>query len=55
MGIKAYWSYKAKKSGNNPHPCTAHGKWIKELDDKLDLLGQKVAKIEGILNGTYRK
>jgi len=53
--IKAVVDHKAKKSGNNPHPCAAHGKWLKELDDKLDLLGIKVAKIEGILNGTYRK
>ena len=55
IGLKAYWSYKAKKSGNNPHPCAAHGKWIKEIDDKLEEQGKQIARIEGILNGTYRK
>ena len=61
--------HKAKKAGNNPHPCADHGKWLKELDDKLDAqaieLGKqgqnikdvtkRLDRIEGILNGTYRK
>ena len=67
--IKAVMDHKAKKAGNNPHPCGAHGKWLKELDDKLDVQGNELAKlgqsmvdikgrmgrIEGMLNGTYRK
>ena len=53
--IKAVMDHKAKKAGNNPHPCTAHGKWLKELDDKLEKQGNQIARIEGILNGTYRK
>ena len=67
--IKAIMDYRAKKAGNNPHPCAAHEKWLKELDDKMDeqgkelsRLGQSVidtnrrlVRIEGMLNGTYRK
>lgn len=51
IGVKAYFSYKAKKSGNNPHPCVAHGKWIKEIDDKLDEACVSISRIEGRLNG----
>jgi len=60
---------RAKKLGNNPHPCAAHEKWLKELDDKIDEQGKEMSKfgqsmidtnrrlvrIEGMLNGTYRK
>ena len=53
--IKAVMDHKAKKAGNNPYPCADHGKWLKELDDKLEKQGIQIAKIEGILNGTYRK
>ena len=49
--IKAVMDYRAKKAGNNPHPCADHGKWLKELDDKLDRLSEKVSRIEGRLNG----
>ena len=49
--VKAVVDHKAKKSGNNPHPCGAHGKWIKELDDKLDEVCERISRIEGRLNG----
>ena len=42
---------KAKKLGNNPHPCKDHSDRLKELDDKLDRLSDKVSRIEGRLNG----
>lgn len=42
---------KAKKSGNNPHPCQSHSEWLKKLDEKLDGLGERVSRIEGRLNG----
>ena len=68
-GVFIYKAAKAKKLGNNPHPCADHGKWLKELDDKLDAqaieLGKqgqsikdvtkRLDRIEGMLNGTYRK
>ena len=53
--IKAVMDHKAKKAGNNPHPCGDHTDKLKELDNKLDLIVERVSKIEGILNGTYRK
>jgi len=49
--IKAIMDHRAKKAGNNPHPCAAHGKWLKELDDKLEEQGKQIARIEGKLNG----
>ena len=49
--IKAVMDYRAKKAGNNPHPCADHGKWLKELDDKLEKQGNQIARIEGKLNG----
>ena len=49
--IKAVMDYRAKKAGNNPHPCADHGKWQKELDDKLEKQGNQIARIEGKLNG----
>jgi len=49
--IKAIMDYRAKRAGNNPHPCAAHGKWLKELDDKLEEQGKQIARIEGKLNG----
>jgi len=56
---------KAKKSGNNPHPCVAHSKWLKELDNKVDAqaveqaklmqcaedMARRLDRIEGKLNG----
>ena len=42
---------KAKKLGNNPHPCKDHADAIKELDKKIDDLTSKVSRIEGRLNG----
>jgi len=54
-GVFIYKAAKAKKLGNNPHPCKDHGKWLKELDDKLEKQGNQISRIEGILNGTYRK
>ena len=52
--INGFFIYKAnrdKKTGNNPHPCADHGKWLKELDDKLEKQGNQIARIEGKLNG----
>jgi len=49
--VKAVMDYRAKKAGNNPHPCADHGKWLKELDDKLEKQGNQIARIEGKLNG----
>ena len=50
-GIFIYKAAKAKKLGNNPHPCKDHADAIKELDNKLDGLTAKVSRIEGRLNG----
>jgi len=50
-GYFIYRAAKAKKLGNNPHPCKDHAEMIKELDDKLDILTAKVSRIEGRLNG----
>lgn len=42
---------KAKKLGDNPHPCASHAKWLKELDDKIDSVCERISRIEGRLNG----
>ena len=49
--VKAVMDYRAKKAGNNPHPCKDHADMIKELDKKIDDLTAKVSRIEGRLNG----
>ena len=50
-GVFIYKAAKAKKLGNNPHPCKDHADAIKELDKKIDDLTSKVSRIEGRLNG----
>ena len=50
-GILHYRANRAKKMGNNPHPCGRHEKKLDDLDNKLDRLGERVSRIEGILNG----
>ena len=67
--VKCFFDYKAKKAGNNPHPCTDHGDKLKELDSKLDKVVQeqvrqgqylvdcerRMIRVEGKLNGAYGK
>ena len=57
-GYLYYRAHRAKKKdavvaelGNNPHPCGRHEKKLDDLDNKLDRLGERVSRIEGILNG----
>lgn len=47
-------SDRARKSGNNPHPCGDHAKQLKELDDKIDAICERISRIEGRLNGLWR-
>ena len=50
-GIFLIRANKAKRLGNNPHPCKDHADAIKELDGKIDDLRERVSRIEGKLNG----
>ena len=50
-GILHYRANRAKKMGNNPHPCKDHAEKLAKLDDKLDGACERLSKIEGILNG----
>ena len=51
LTIKVVADHRARKSGNNPHPCGRHEEWLKELDDKFDKLLDRTSRIEGRLNG----
>lgn len=42
---------RAKRLGNNPHPCKDHADRLKELDDKFDTLLDRISRVEGRLNG----
>ena len=41
----------------NPHPpgdakaCVEHGEAIRRMEDKIDKLGERIARVEGRLNG----
>ena len=49
-GILAYLTYKAKRLGNNPHPCKENTERINRLDEKLDKACERISRIEGKLN-----
>lgn len=49
--IKAIRDIRAKRAGNNPHPCRAHKEWLEKLDDKIDSVCERISRIEGRLNG----
>ena len=49
--IKSIRDTRAKKAGNNPHPCKAHEDKLDALDDKLDQACERISRIEGKLNG----
>lgn len=48
--VNGIMMYRSKRIGNNPHPCKDHADWLKELDNKLDNLSDRVSRIEGKLN-----
>jgi len=50
-GFLIYRANRAKKLGNNPHPCKAHAEKLEALDAKLDLACERISRIEGKLNG----
>lgn len=50
-GYFIYQANRAKKLGNNPHPCKAHQQMLEKLDEKLDKACERISRIEGKLNG----
>jgi len=50
-GYLHYRSNKAKKMGNNPHPCGRHEDEIKEIRKDVKELIEDVNWIKGVLNG----
>lgn len=56
--IKAYYDYKKKRAGNNPHPCGQHDERLRELEksvagfkEAISDLKEDVKRIENKLNG----
>ena len=45
-GYFIYRADKAKKMGNNPHPCRKHEEMLEKMDDRLDNLEKQIAITE---------
>jgi len=48
--IKAYYDYRKKRTGNNPHPCARHGERLATLEEAVENLEKGLDRIERKLN-----
>jgi len=44
--IKAYYDYRQKKAGNNPHPCGAHSVAIGKIETEIKNIKEDIKEIK---------